>query len=318
MPKVSVIVPVYNVQDYIRKCMESLVNQTLDDIELIIVNDGSTDGSIEIAKEYQEKNKKIKIVNKKNGGLSDARNYGVRYANGEYIAFLDSDDYVEYDTYERMYEKAIEEQADCVECNFIWEYENKSKIDIGYMYSNKSEMIIYSRVVAWNKLIKNSLLKNIDEIFPIGLRYEDIEFFYKLIPKIEKVAFIKEPKIHYVQRKTSIANTQSIKNRDIFIVLSNVLNYYKSNGLYDKYKSELEYTFSRLLLCSSFFRIVKIKDENIRKKLINENWMILNEKFPNWKKNRIIKNRKSIKNLYLSSINRYTYKIYYWIFKYIK
>ena len=126
MPKVSVIVPVYNVEQYIEKCLENLVNQTLDDIEIIVVNDGSTDNSETIINKYLQKySNKIKYLTKTNGGLSDARNYGMKYATGEYIAFLDSDDYADVTTYEKMYNKAIEENCDYVECNFIWEYENK-------------------------------------------------------------------------------------------------------------------------------------------------------------------------------------------------
>ena len=107
MKKVSVIVPFYNVEKYIDKCLNSLVNQTLEDIEIIIVNDGSKDNSETIAKEYASKYKnKIIYLKKENGGLSDARNYAIPYATGEYIAFLDSDDYVEVNMYEQMYEKA--------------------------------------------------------------------------------------------------------------------------------------------------------------------------------------------------------------------
>ena len=108
MAKVSVIVPIYNVEKYLPKCLDSLVNQTLDDIEIILVNDGSLDDSRKIAKEYSEKYKdKIIYLEKENGGLSDARNYGIPYATGEYIAFLDSDDYIDIDAYKQMYEKAM-------------------------------------------------------------------------------------------------------------------------------------------------------------------------------------------------------------------
>ena len=106
MPKVSVVVPIYNVEKYIKKCMDSLVNQTLQEIQIIFVNDGSTDESGNIAKEYASKYpNKIIYLEKENGGLSDARNFGMRYAEGEYIAFLDSDDYVENTMYEEMYNK---------------------------------------------------------------------------------------------------------------------------------------------------------------------------------------------------------------------
>ena len=140
MPKVSIIVPIYNVEMYIEKCLETLVNQTLKDIEIILVNDGSKDSSAEIAKKYLEKYpEKIIYLEKENGGLSDSRNYGLPHAKGEYIAFLDSDDYVEENMYEEMYELAKKEDSDMVQCNFYWEYPDKNKKKIGELkqYSNK-------------------------------------------------------------------------------------------------------------------------------------------------------------------------------------
>ena len=130
--KVSVIIPVYNVENYIEKCLESVINQTIDEIEIIVVNDGSTDLSKERINKYLNKYKdKIKYLEKENGGLSSARNYGMKFATGEYIAFLDGDDYIELDAYQKMYEKAKEENADMVECDFLWEYPKKVKRDVG-------------------------------------------------------------------------------------------------------------------------------------------------------------------------------------------
>ena len=319
MPKVSVIVPVYNVEKYLIKSLDSLVNQTLEDIEIIVVNDGSTDNSKKIIEVYKEKYQdKIKYLEKPNGGLSDARNFGIPHATGEYIAFLDSDDYVELDTYEKMYNKAKEENADMVECDFIWEYPDKRKIDNGIIYNGKKEMLTYARVVAWNKLIKRDLLEKYKIEFPKGLRYEDVEFFYKMVPYYNKVSFVKEPLIHYIQRESSISKVQNERTKEIFEVLDNVINYYKNKNLYNEYKDELEYTYSRLLLCSSLFRMVKIKDKKVKKELLNATWTKLNEKFPNWKKNKILKENKSMKNLYMKTINRITYKMYCAIFSVVK
>lgn len=319
MPKVSVIVPVYNVEKYLIKSLDSLVNQTLEDIEIIVVNDGSTDNSKKIIEVYKEKYQdKIKYLEKPNGGLSDARNFGIPHATGEYIAFLDSDDYVELDTYEKMYNKAKEENADMVECDFIWEYPDKRKIDNGIIYNGKKEMLTYARVVAWNKLIKRDLLEKYKIEFPKGLRYEDVEFFYKMVPYYNKVSFVKEPLIHYIQRESSISKVQNERTKEIFEVLDNVIKYYKNKNLYNEYKNELEYTYTRLLLCSSLFRMVKIKDKKVKKELLNTTWTKLNEKFPNWKKNKILKENKSMKNLYMKTINKITYKIYCAIFSIVK
>lgn len=303
MKKVSIIVPAYNVENYIEKCMYSLVNQTLEDIEIIVVNDGSTDNTKEkilnFCSEYQNK---IKYLEKENGGLSSARNFGMPYATGEYIAFLDSDDYVELSMYEEMYNEAKRENFDMVECDFIWEYPNKKKFDHGVLAQNKKELIVKNRVVAWNKLIKRDILEKAKIEFPMGLRYEDVEFFYKLVPYLEKVSRVNKCFIHYIQRDNSIVNTQNSRTKEIFIVLDNVLKYYKEKGLYEEYKVELEYIYTRFLLCSSLKRMIKINDKNERKLALSETWQNLNLKFPEWQNNTILKENLSLKNLYIRFI----------------
>ncbi len=311
MPKVSVIVPIYNVEKYLEKCINSLLSQTLEDIQIILVNDGSKDNSGNIAKEYGKNNKgRVIYVEKENGGLSDARNYGLKYATGDFIAFLDSDDYIEKNAYEEMYNKAIEENADYVECDFIWEFPNKIRVDKQYPYKNKKEMLSFVRVVAWNKLIKRQLIIDNNLEFPKGLRYEDVEFTYKLIPFINKFAYVDKPFIHYVQREGSIANVQNERTADIFTVLDNVIEFYKKNNIYEEYRNELEYNYARYLLCSSLKRMCKIKDKTIREKLLTESWERLNLNFPNWKENVILKTVNIGKNKYMRTVNKSTYKIY--------
>lgn len=318
MPEVSVIVPVYNVEKYLEKCLNSLVNQTLENIEIIIVNDGTKDNSEEIIKKFMEKYpQKIVYLKKENGGLSDARNYGMPYAKGEYIAFLDSDDYVEKEIYKEMYELAKKENSDMVECDFLWEYPNKVREDIGQVYNGKKEMLEKVRVVAWNKLIKRSILEKRQIQFPKGLRYEDVEFTYKLIPHLNKVSFLKKPYIHYIQRENSIINVQNERTKEIFTVLENVIDYYKENNFYEKYKDELEYVYTRFLLCSSLLRMVKIQDKEIRKNMLEITWENLNTKFPNWKNNKILRRNKTLKDKYMKSVNKFTYKIYCTILHFI-
>ena len=318
MPKVSVIVPIYNVEKYLEKCINSLLSQTLEDIQIILVNDGSKDNSGTIAKKYAKKNKdKVIYVEKENGGLSDARNYGLKYATGDFVAFLDSDDYIEKNAYEEMYNKAIEENADYVECDFIWEYPNKAKIDKQYKYQNKKEMLSFVRVVAWNKLIKRSLIIEHNLEFPKGLRYEDVEFTYKLIPYINKFAYVDKPFIHYVQREGSIANVQNERTAEIFTVLDEVIEFYKKNNIYEEYKEELEYNYARYLLCSSLKRMCKIKNKKTRKELLQKTWKKLNCNFPNWKKNKILSTVNIDKNKYMKTINKFTYKLYTKVFEII-
>ncbi len=310
MIKVSIIVPFYNVENYIEKCLQSLVNQTLEDVEIILVNDGSQDGTKEIAKQFVEKYpNKIMYLEKENGGLSDARNYAIPYAKGEYIAFLDSDDYVEANMYEEMYNKAKEENLDYVECDFLWEYPDKSLESKGKQYSNKKEMFIYTRVVAWNKLIKREIVQENHLEFPRGYRYEDVEFFYKLLPLIHNYGIVQKPFIHYVQRENSISNVQNTRTKEIIDVLGHVIDYYKRNQLFDEYKEEIEYTYTRYILCSSMLRMVMIENRKERKEIINLAWKSLNTQFTNWKENIYLK-EKGLKNLYMKTVNNITLKMY--------
>ena len=310
MIKVSIIVPFYNVENYIEKCLQSLVNQTLEDIEILLVNDGSQDSSETIAKQLVEKYpNKIIYLEKENGGLSDARNYAIPYATGEYIAFLDSDDYVETNMYEEMYHKAKQEDLDYVECDFLWEYPDKTLESKGKQYSNKKEMFLYTRVVAWNKLIKREIVQNNHLEFPKGYRYEDVEFFYKLLPFIHHYGIVQKPFIHYVQRENSISNVQNTRTKEMIDVLAHVITYYKTNNLFEEYKEEIEYIYARYILCSSMLRMVMIQDKKERKEIIQFAWKSLNTQFPNWKKNLYLKD-KGLKNLYMKSVNHLTLKLY--------
>lgn len=310
MIKVSIIVPFYNVENYIEKCLQSLVNQTLEDIEILLVNDGSQDGTEVIAKQFVEKYpNKIIYLEKENGGLSDARNYAIPHAKGEYIAFLDSDDYVETNMYEEMYNKAKEENLDYVECDFLWEYPDKTLESKGKQYSNKKEMFIHTRVVAWNKLIKREIVQSNHLEFPKGYRYEDVEFFYKLLPLIRNYGIVQKPFIHYVQREDSISNVQNTRTKEIIDILGHVITYYKTKNLFDEYKEEIEYTYARYILCSSMLRMVMIENKKERKEIINFAWNSLNTQFANWKKNTYLK-EKGLKNLYMRSVNNFTLKVY--------
>jgi glycosyltransferase involved in cell wall biosynthesis len=314
---VSIIVPVYNVEQYLAKCLDSLVNQTLSNIEIIVVNDGSTDNSESIIYGYQKKYpEKLTYIKKSNGGLSSARNLGIQYASGEYIGCIDSDDYADITMFEKMYNKAKNSDADFAECDYYHEYADKLIRKTGEIYELK-DMLIKARTGAWNKIIKRDIIKNSAIKYPIGLRYEDVEYFYKIVPYITKIGFVKEPLYYYVQRVDSICHTQNEKTRDIFQILQNVIQSYKDLGLFNEYKNQLEYIYLREILGSSFFRMIKIKDKKLRNRILRENWQNLNSTFPNWYENIILKRGKSLKDIYFKTINIFTYKLYSKLFNLI-
>lgn len=213
MAKVSVIVPIYNVEQYLAKCIDSLLNQTLEDIEIILVDDGATDSSPKICDTYALKDNRIKVIHKSNGGLSDARNVGLEVTKGEYIAFLDSDDWVEPNFYEYLYKLIKREQADIAQCDYIEAYSHDAKIDfneiikenvhtgIEALYLLHGEEYVKT-VVVWNKIYKRKLFKSIR--FPKGKIHEDEATTYKVLHQASKVVNSNLPMVYYRQREGSI------------------------------------------------------------------------------------------------------------------
>ena len=314
MPKISIIVPVYNVYNYLDKCLNSIRNQTLEDIEIIVVNDGTKDTSQEIMDKYAALDKRFKCLKKENGGLSDARNYGMKYAKGEYIAFVDGDDYIERNMYELMYNEAKKGDYDVVECDFTWDYPNKVREDKTEV---KDNIIVDIRVVAWNKIYKRKVIESAKLKFTEGVRYEDVDWCYKVLANIKSFSSVHKCLYHYIQRSNSIANTQNEKVRDIFVVLNNTLNYYKEKGIYEENRDELEYIYMRYIFGSSFRRVVKVKDKELMNQILDESYSNLIANFPNYKNNKYLKTKKGMKNKYFKLMNKTTYKISSKIFRII-
>ena len=308
MPKVSVIVPVYNVEKYLSKCLDSLVNQTLKDIEIIVVNDGTKDNSQSIIDKYTKKySKKIKSYIKENGGLSSARNYGLKYAKGEYISFIDSDDYVDLQMFEKMYNEAINNKFDIVVCDTINVYEDKEvyiKSNLGYNDNDINNYII-SPPMACCRIYSRKLFEK--NKFKEGIFYEDLELTPSFALYTNKIGFLEEGLYFYLQRTGSIMKQKKFNNRllDIFDVLEK--NY---NLLYKDYSKEVEYMYITHLLRTATLRFLDYdKKEYLYK--INK---IMKEKFPNWNKN--IYYKKSSKKLKLICFLAYHKK--YKILKLIK
>jgi len=311
--KVSIIVPVYNVYPYLDKCLDSLVNQTLHEIEIIVVNDGTPDQSQEIIDRYAKTDQRVVPLKKENGGLSDARNYGLKYATGEYISFIDSDDYVDVTMMEKMYAKAKKEKCDLVECDCYWEYPDRKVLDQSHIVDN---YFVDIRVMAWNKLYKHSLLKKTGILFPKGLQYEDISFCYQLLPYVKKIGYVDEALYYYIQRDTSIANTSNAKVRQVYDNIQLVLDYYQRQGFYEKYEKELEYVVMKLILGRNFYRICALRDRTIRTAYLNEGYQLLESNFPSWKKNKYLQKRGDLHHRYYKCLNPFTYKLSSIIFHY--
>ena len=312
--KVSIIVPVYNVENYLRRCIDSLVNQTLKDIEIILVNDGSTDKSQNIIDEYKSKypNKIISLA-KKNGGLSDARNYAFPYCHGEYIGFVDSDDYVKESMYERMFEKAKQTNADLVICNYYKVYEKKTQLIKAKEKKKKKDMFLNGLAAVWNKIYKREIIEKYKIRFPKGINFEDTEFYCKLIPYVNKCEYIDEAFVYYIQRKGSISNSSNQKLMHMLIIWERIISYYKINGLFELYKEELEYFCIRVIFCSHILRLSQISSIKIRHKMALETLKKANEYFPLWRNNVYLKNI-NIRNIYIKTISYFSIDFYIQLF----
>lgn len=318
MPKVSIVVPVYNTKKYLEKCLDSLVYQTLDDIEIIVVNDGSPDESQKIIDRYvQAYPNKVQAYVKENGGLSDARNFGISKCNGEYIGFVDSDDYVNLDMYQNMYNKAKEQDFDMVVCDIRYVYENVSKEvssqvdeDINDLDKIKAQMVnIYP--AAWNKIYKKKLFEN-GVLFKKGVWYEDVEFLYRLFPYIKSIGTIKKTFVNYVQRDGAITRTFDERVYNYIDNFNGIVEFYKAKSFYDEYYSELEYSYVRYLYMTFIKTACNFDKKEYKKacKLAKKNVL---EKFPNYKQNKYIK---GLSGFYLKHFNAITQKIVYTVYYY--
>lgn len=241
-PKISVIVPIYNVEKYLVHCIESIINQTYKNLEIILVDDGSLDNCPTICDEFAKKDSRIIVIHKKNGGLSDARNAGLDIATGEYIGFVDSDDYISTDMYRILFNRLSEKDADMAICNYLCvdeDYEllrgknDVLPIDDEYIDADKfvegyTGKYGWYYVVAWNKLYKRKLFENLR--YPIGKKHEDAFLIHRIVYKSRTIACIKAGLYYYVQRPGSImAEKFSVKSMDIGEALIDQYYFAKKN-----------------------------------------------------------------------------------------
>ena len=220
--KVSVIVPVYNVEKFIDKCLNSLVNQTLKEIEIIVVNDGSPDNSQKIIDKYVKKYpEKVQSFIKENGGQGSARNLGIEKAKGEYISFVDSDDWLDLDALEKMYSLAKKDNSDIVICDMVDHYANYTI----YHNCTKYNSVFEVTPSACNKIFKKELIKNFR--FLSKLWYEDFNFTTKILFNTDKISNISEGFYHCnCGHESTMNNNNSKKNLDMIIIMDDIINSY--------------------------------------------------------------------------------------------
>ena len=221
-PLISVIVPIYNVENYLERCLQSILSQTYRNLEIILVDDGSKDSCGEICDNFQKKDKRIKVIHKENGGLSDARNKGLDIATGEYISFIDSDDWIDLKTYEISIRKMQECNAQIVAFNVLWVYDGKEftpDLSAEYEIMDSEQAILTTvgntkvRTTAWNKLYKADLIG--DFRFIKGKLNEDEFFTFKILDRAEKIVYLHRECYYYFQRSNSIMGKYTLQRLDM-------------------------------------------------------------------------------------------------------
>lgn len=294
--KVSVIIPVYNTSKYITKNLDSLISQTLDDMEFIYVDDGSSDNSADIIKSYMKKDKRIKLFLKENGGVASARNYGLIQAKGEYITFLDSDDYVASNMYEKLYTRAIKDDLDIVICNYYFDYGNRIVANKNNITDKDEKIILANEYVTltpsvWNKIIKKSYLDKIKFSFPEGRIYEDLVAVPLLGLYNPKVVYLNEELYYYVQSDNSIMRNDEYKSKyeDIFEAIKEIYEYSKDS----EYKNEFEYLITYHFLYLASLNFYKYKKYNFISRIADDMRLYA----PKWYKNKLVLDKFSKKEI---------------------
>ena len=313
MSKVSVIVPAYNAEKTIEKCINSLINQTFDDYEIIILNDGSIDGTKKILKRF-ENNKKIKIINKSNEGIGKTRNLGIRRASGEYIMFVDSDDYVDNQIIEKYYKFALENNLDLVTSTYKKVINNNiiswpgTKYDIGNLKTNP-QILNYIEYGPCAKLYRRELIIKNNIFFIEDKKYEDFPFVCKAILKSNLIGYLNGAYYYYVINDNSETTTIDRRVFDILDILKIIKDDYKDE---EYLKDEIDFLIIDKVT-TYMLQQSKQKDLIVRKKFINDGYKFINTNVKNWKKNkyyvktnifkRIIKNNKNLLIIYCKLYN---------------
>lgn len=270
-PKISVIIPVYNTSIYLRQCLDSVLNQDFEDYEVICVNDGSTDNSLDILREYEEKSSKIKVINQINSGVAKTRNTGLKNASGDFLAFLDSDDFIKENYLSKLYNTAINTGSDIVICNFYRYYEqinlakpvfykfrrgqfDKYKILKGLIPDN----LIHSYL--WNKLWKREIFEN-HNAFP-NMKFEDLAIMPELIYKADKITVINDALYYYRIRKTSIVRSISLQTQNDYMKAYGLIRLFlEENKEYNTFKRQYSYLSLKVYLVMMAVNMMIFKEQ---------------------------------------------------------
>lgn len=296
MTKVSIIVPVYNVENYLEECLNSLLNQTLQDIEIICINDGSIDNSLEILNKYVQKDLRIKVINKQNEGQGIARNLGIDIAQGEYIGFVDSDDWVELDMFEQMYNQAKKLSSQIVICDYKKYQEKNGKFIVSNIFRNMvsltkskavkfvtgenldktklNQTLLVSPCYSVNRIYKAELLKKNNIKFDTIRCYEDCVFILRSHVETNNISYINKPFYCYRIRKSSTLRSNDKRYIDLICVIKLLKKYLLEHNLMDKFQRNFDY----FCVANIYRAFSLLESDELRKELLILSEDILSEK----------------------------------------
>lgn len=288
--KVSIIIPVHNSSKYLKKCIDSVLKQTYKNIEVICIENGSKDNSLKILKQY----KTIKTYSLKESGISLARNYGIKKAKGEYLYFLDSDDYTKENLIEELVKKLEKDKSDLCYAKYYSVYEEKNKKEKTELYTfdilNKKQIItnLHNINLGPQKLFKKEIITNNNITFPLNTKYEDVYFVLKYLYFSNKISMVNEYLYYYLIHSNSETTTMDSR---VFDILKIIKLYEK---IYDK--DEIENVTVKLLTTYTIRQRYQ-KNNKIRNEFIDETFNHLNKNYKNWKKCNYLKERNKLKKI---------------------
>lgn len=261
---ISIVVPIYNVEKYLRKCLDSIIAQTYTNYQVILVDDGSTDGSANICDEYVRKDVRFVCIHKKNGGLSDARNVGIENATGELITLIDSDDYISKKYLENLYKNLVESNADISIGNYIKVYDNQQTIQedsnnhtlevfgtekaLLKLYDNEKK---YQFTMAVNKLYKTYILKKVP--FPVGRKFEDSATAHAILNNCNKIVYTNQILYYYFTREGSITKSK-IRDDDAILAIEDRIKYFEYNCMKNKIL-QMTFEYYLTILMGTYIRL---------------------------------------------------------------
>ncbi len=292
--KFSVVIPVYNVKDYLEKCVQSVLAQRNDEYEIILVDDGSTDGSGALCDTLAaQAPEKIRVIHKPNGGLGDARNVGLEHALGDYLVFLDSDDYIDETMLEELSQKADETHAEIISFGFrVDNGGDTSQVFIDPLPEDRvftladTPELLLALPNAWTRIYARRLFLETGIRYPGRVWYEDIRTTTKLFAKAESIASVHRPYYYYVVRENSITRNKNVdRNHEIIDAFDDLLGWYRENGLFERYRDELcRLAIDHIFLAAS----VRVLMTDPKHPLLEEFYQYMRKYFPGFEKNRYV------------------------------